>query len=308
MHLPLRRARASQSFRDELGEVKSRLKTARFGFPGKPGLEAKTKSRDEIFMSRLGANKTLTQWAAEGSGLWAKQVPAGPRGGGQPSGRPGYLKAYEYFFMQSIPLGKWSISCYISKQGCHSHPWFQPSKCEFLSPKSTQEEQYLQSSSCSLWVSTEGKCRILAPDCWDAYEGNDFSEPRLLHIFIHRKELNSLIWCSLFSVIHKKYFWCLDYLPFVAIFCIMWPPLHILWTILLGLLEMLSPGLEVLKNSSRIKHNSQFLGCDHVLSQHIFIMCQILSRVGKIARNASDRNPCPGGVCMLAGMDRQADN
>ena len=211
MHLPLRRARASQSFRDELGEVKSRLKTARFGFPGKPGLEAKTKSRDEIFMSRLGANKTLTQWAAEGSGLWAKQVPAGPRGGGQPSGRPGYLKAYEYFFMQSIPLGKWSISCYISKQGCHSHPWFRPSKCEFLSPKSTQEEQYLQSSSCSLWVSTEGKCRILAPDCWDAYEGNDFSvqpvnpKENLSWIFIGRT--NSLAtWCE--ELIHWIRPWC----------------------------------------------------------------------------------------------------
>lgn len=48
-------------FRDESEEAKSRLETAGFGFPGKPGLEAKTKSRDEIFMSRLGANKTLTQ-------------------------------------------------------------------------------------------------------------------------------------------------------------------------------------------------------------------------------------------------------
>ena len=172
-------------------------------------------------------------------------------------------------------------------------------------------KEYLPSSShqtAALRKLRMWKHRTLAPDSRGADQGNDFSEPRLLHIFIHRKELNSLIWCSLFSVIHKKYFWCLDYLPFVAIFCIMWPPLHILWTILLGLLEMLSPGLEVLKNSSRIKHNSQFLGCDHVLSQHIFIMCQILSRVGKIARNASDRNPCPGGVCMLAGMDRQADN
>lgn len=47
MHLPLRRVRASQ-VSDESEEAKSRLETAGFGFPGKPGLEAKTKL-DENF-------------------------------------------------------------------------------------------------------------------------------------------------------------------------------------------------------------------------------------------------------------------
>ena len=33
------------------------------------------------------------------------------------------------------------------------------------------------------------KHRILAPDRWDAYQQNDFSECRLLHILVHRKVL-----------------------------------------------------------------------------------------------------------------------
>ena len=37
-----------------------------------------------------------------------------------------------------------------------------------------------------------GKHRILAPDSWGAYQRNDFSEPRLLHLPMHRKALNSL--------------------------------------------------------------------------------------------------------------------
>ena len=44
-------------------------------------------------------------------------------------------------------IEKWSISCHISKQRCHSHQQFQPLKCEFLSPDGAQEEQYLLSGS-----------------------------------------------------------------------------------------------------------------------------------------------------------------
>ena len=33
--------------------------------------------------------------------------------------------------------------------------------------------------------------RILASDSWDTYAGSDFSEPRLLHLPIYRKVLNS---------------------------------------------------------------------------------------------------------------------
>ena len=38
------------------------------------------------------------------------------------------------------------------------------------------------------------KHRILAPDSWDTYQRNDFSEPRLLHLPTYRKVLNSLTW------------------------------------------------------------------------------------------------------------------
>ena len=34
---------------------------------------------------------------------------------------------------------KWSISCHIGQQGCHSHWWFQHAHCEFLSPKGSQD-------------------------------------------------------------------------------------------------------------------------------------------------------------------------
>ena len=44
------------------------------------------------------------------------------------------------------------------------------------------------------------------------------------------------------------------------------PPHHLLRVILSGLVEMLSPRPEVLKNSHQIKHSSQLLGCDYFLS------------------------------------------
>ena len=45
-------------------------------------------------------------------------------------------------------IEKWSLSCHISIQRCHSNRWFWPSKCEFLSPKGSQEgEQYLQTAT-----------------------------------------------------------------------------------------------------------------------------------------------------------------
>ena len=41
--------------------------------------------------------------------------------------------------MSLIISEKWSISCYISKQGCYSHQGILPSKCECLHPKGNQE-------------------------------------------------------------------------------------------------------------------------------------------------------------------------
>ena len=51
------------------------------------------------------------------------------------------------------------------------------------------------------------KSRTLAPDSWGADQWNDFNEPRLLHLPIHRKALNSLTWdvCFLWLAV---IFWC----------------------------------------------------------------------------------------------------
>ena len=80
---------------------------------------------------------------------------------------------------------------------------------ELVSPKGTQEgEEHLWSSSYQTAATPYGelqgspwweKHRILAPDNWDACERNDFSEPRLLHLLIHTKALNSLTWDVWFS-------------------------------------------------------------------------------------------------------------
>ena len=74
-------------------------------------------------------------------------------------------------------IEKWSISCHISKQGCHSQQQFQPLKCEFLSPDGAQKNSTCYLAAMRLKplpvVSTEelggggGGCEkhmILAPD------------------------------------------------------------------------------------------------------------------------------------------------
>ena len=47
-------------------------------------------------------------------------------------------------------------------------------------------------------------CRMLAQDSWDTYERNDFSKPRLLHLPIQRKVLNSLTWDIWLSLINNN--------------------------------------------------------------------------------------------------------
>ena len=53
------------------------------------------------------------------------------------------------------------------------------------------------------------KNKILAPDGWCTYQRNDFSELRLLHLFIHRRVLNSLTWDPWFSLLNSNFlmFW-----------------------------------------------------------------------------------------------------
>ena len=168
---------------------------------------------------------------------------------------------------------KWTISCCISKQGCHSHQQLQPSS-EPVSPQGTQEgEANLLCSSIqtadtlrrALRKGSSGcENRMLAPDRWGAPGRNDFRERGLLHLPLHRKAPNPFpqdIWFSLTIV-----FWCSDYLPFLTEFCVTWPlpspgssSLRITWD---GVSCAWSP-----KSSHRIKQKSQLLGCASFLSQ-----------------------------------------
>ena len=105
---------------------------------------------------------------------------------------------------------KTSPAISINKK-CHSHQRFLASKCEWELPK-------LQSTKClhphrdcrGAWVKGMQEAAIwhsfrwtrkqdLAPDSWDAYERNEFSEPRGLHLSIQRR-LNSLTWYLIFDV------------------------------------------------------------------------------------------------------------
>ena len=75
-----------------------------------------------------------------------------------------------------------------------------------------KQDAYHQAvSDCShpQWCTLKGlwmrKPRILAPESWCAYERNDFSEPKLLHLPIHRKVLNSLTWDVWFSLVNSNF-------------------------------------------------------------------------------------------------------
>ena len=156
---------------------------------------------------------------------------------------------------------KWSISCCVSKQGCHRYQRCQPSRA-------SRKEK----NTCGIWLVSAAELRKWKtqdtapqlPHSWDAYEKNDFNEPRLLHLPIRRKcwilNLRFLVFFD-----SQKHFWWSDNLPFVTNFYINWlfAAPCLLEAVLLRLLELLSPGLEVL-----IKHNTQILGCDYILSQH----------------------------------------
>ena len=110
------------------------------------------------------------------------------------------------------------------------------------------------------------KHRTLAPHSWDAYERNDFSEPRLLHLPIHRKALNSLTWAIWFSLIHRIFLmfrlppFCCKLLFNLA------SPLTPRSSSLEGHLNAVSWAWSP-KNSHWIKRNSQLSGCDCFLSQ-----------------------------------------
>ena len=110
---------------------------------------------------------------------------------------------------------------------------------------------------CTLRGFRVRKHQILALQSWGAYQWNDFNEPRLLHLPIHRKALNCLTWDIWFSFMNSK----------LSMF---WPPglcgrnSYISWMLfgtvpqshLRGCIQGLNP-----QKVCRIKRNSQLLGC-----------------------------------------------
>ena len=116
---------------------------------------------------------------------------------------------------------------------CHwdgSHQWLHPSNASYWAltyPRKRRIPGISQPSDCShypRWVLKERKLKIwkhrtLA--CWGVYQRNDFSEPRVFSYNHKQKSAKFFNLECLFSVclsvlIHKKYFWCSDYLPLVA--------------------------------------------------------------------------------------------
>ena len=106
---------------------------------------------------------------------------------------------------------------------------------------------------------------MLAPGSWDAYERNNYSKPRFLHLPIQKTVLNYLTWDIWFYWINNNLLIFRLPAPSGKFLCKFSPPHspHLLRRVLSGLLEVLSSGPELLK----IKHNSQHLGCDYFLSQ-----------------------------------------
>ena len=107
------------------------------------------------------------------------------------------------------------------------------------------------------WGTRKVKTQTLASESWDAYERNEFSEPKLLHLPIYRKALNSLTWDIWFSLIHKNTFDVQTTCPLLKT-----SPPAFLEEFYQGYLRCYLRD-SCLKNFHQIKHSSQLLGCDY---------------------------------------------
>ena len=155
----------------------------------------------------------------------------------------------------STTIDKWNIACHISIQRISQSSaitalmsagefWGNTGRKEYLPSSNPQAAATLcdEPWGSSGWEST-GHWPQRAEE---HIKKKDFTEPKPLNLPIHRKVLNSLTWDIWFSLIHKKYFWCSDYLSFVANY-ITWLLPCLLKSVLSGLLDMLSLRFEVLK-------------------------------------------------------------
>ena len=115
-----------------------------------------------------------------------------------------------------------NIAWHISKQRLSQ--WPATKAAPMVSPEGTLDGNRISPSNHQtlplryLLPGNLRKLRLKEQDTgpsWDAHQRNDFSEPRLLHLLIHRKELKSLAWSIWFSLINSN-FWCPNYMVFVA--------------------------------------------------------------------------------------------
>ena len=100
-------------------------------------------------------------------------------------------------------------------KGCHSHWQLQPPGWLTVEPWGNSGKKRIPAIQQpwdyrhSLWWTLKKlrmwKYMILAPDSWGTYQRQDFREPRLLHLPIHRKVLNSLTWDIWFSFIYNDF-------------------------------------------------------------------------------------------------------
>ena len=111
------------------------------------------------------------------------------------------------FFTTELPVVINNCSRQVSWAG---EPWGNSGRKECS--LQTASTPYHETQGSPGWE----KCRILVPDSWGVYQSSDFTEPKLLHLPIHRKPLNSLTWDIWFFFNLQKNCWWLDYVPFVA--------------------------------------------------------------------------------------------
>ena len=142
--------------------------------------------------------------------------------------------------------------------GCHqnSHAYF------YSSAALSSRLIFNDLSNSITWMMVNRHC---PPYNWCTYQRNDFNEPRLLHLPIHRKTLNFLTWDIWFSLINSDLlmFW-LPVLWLQKILHILVPPLLLQNnSVLIVIWDAVSCGSSPQK-IYWVKHNSQLLGCTFI--------------------------------------------
>ena len=104
-------------------------------------------------------------------------------------------------------LGNCELKCHLPwvKKGCCSQQLLK--LLLIVSPEDGNNGiiRHLATSCCAPWGDSGWKKhRIQVPGGWDAYQRSDSSEPRLLHLLLYGRVLNSLTWDIWFSLINSN--------------------------------------------------------------------------------------------------------